>query len=103
MDLLEGEIRSSEETLADVQQKIDKLDGELKGSEIPELNKKADAAQSEIKRLQERLTGIDAEILKDKIREESGQREAGGACGQKRVTGRPEGRGLAAQRMRPPR
>jgi hypothetical protein len=59
LGLLEGKIRVSEETLADVQQTIDKLDGELKGSEIPGLNKKADAASLEIKRLQDRLTGID--------------------------------------------
>ncbi|MCX6674224.1 MAG: chromosome segregation protein SMC, partial [Methanothrix sp.] len=38
LGLLEGEISVSEETVADVQQKIDKLDGELKGSEIPGLN-----------------------------------------------------------------
>lgn len=71
LGLLERDIAASEETLADVQQKIDKLDGELKGSEIPGLNKKADAAGLEIKRLQERLNGIDAEILKDKLREDS--------------------------------
>jgi len=73
LGLLEGEIRVSEEKLAEVQEKIDRLDGELKGSEIPGLNKKADAAALEIKRLQDRLTGIDAEILKDRIREESGR------------------------------
>ncbi len=69
--LLEGEIGTSEERISGVQQKIDRLEGELKGSEIPELNRKADAAGLEIKRLQDRLAGIDAEILKDKIREES--------------------------------
>ncbi len=74
LGLLEKEIRISEETLADVQQKIDRLEEELSDSEIPGLNKKADAATLEIKRLQDRLTGIDAEILKDKIREE-GSRE----------------------------
>jgi chromosome segregation protein len=71
---LEGEIGLSEVTIADVQQKIDKLEGDLMGSEIPGLNKKADAASLEIKRLQDRLNGIDADILKDKIREDS-QRE----------------------------
>ena len=70
---LEVEVRATEELLAGAQQKIDVLEGELKGSEIPELNKVADAAQAEIKRLQDRLAGIDAEILKDKIREESNQ------------------------------
>lgn len=70
LGLLEGEISASEETVAGVQQKIDKLDGELKDSEIPGLNKKADVASLEIKRLQERLNGIDAEILKDGIRED---------------------------------
>jgi chromosome segregation protein len=67
---LEGEIAASEEVISAVQEQIDRLEGELKGSEIPELNRKADAASLEIKRLQERLAGIDAEILKDKIREE---------------------------------
>jgi len=70
---LEKEIRVSEETLADVQQKIEGLEGQLKDSEIPVLNKKADAAGLEIKRLQDRLNGIDSEILKDRIREEGGR------------------------------
>ncbi len=74
LDHLENEIKKSEETLNVSQQKIDEIEGRLLGSEIPELNRRADAAQSEIRRLQERLTGIDAEILKDKIREE-GARE----------------------------
>jgi chromosome segregation protein len=73
LDLLENEIKKSEETLNVSQQKIDEIEGMLSGSEIPELNRRADAAQSEIRRLQERLTGIDAEILKDKIREEGCQ------------------------------
>ncbi|VVB72357.1 Chromosome partition protein Smc [uncultured archaeon] len=73
LDLLEVEIRKSEEALACQQGKIEKVEGELKGSEIPELNRKADAAAAEIKRLEDRLNGIDAEILKDKIREESNQ------------------------------
>ena len=73
LDLLGNEIKKSEETLNVSQQKIDEIEGMLSGSEIPGLNRRADAAQSEIRRLQERLTGIDAEILKDKIREESCQ------------------------------
>ncbi len=73
LDLLETEIKRSEEILAAMQQKIDKIEGKLSGSEIPELNRRADAAQSEIRRLQERLREIDAEILKDKIREDSSQ------------------------------
>jgi chromosome segregation protein len=73
LDLLETEIRRSEETLAVSQQKIDTIEGRLLGSEIPELNRRADAAQSEIRRLQERLNGIDAEILKDRIRKDSGE------------------------------
>ena len=73
LSLLETEIKRSDSTLGEEQQKIENIESELKGSQIPGLNKQADAAQAEIKRLQERLTGIDAEILKDKIREESSQ------------------------------
>ncbi len=73
LNLLEVEIKKSEEILAIEQQKIDEIEADLKGSEIPLLNKKADAAHSEIKRLKDRLTEIDAEILRDKIREESDQ------------------------------
>ena len=71
LDLLEHEIKISEDLLVIEQQKIEKIEGDLKGSEIPQLNKQADNANSEIKRLQDRLCDIDAEILKDKIREES--------------------------------
>ncbi|NMC10407.1 MAG: chromosome segregation protein SMC [Methanothrix sp.] len=73
LDQLDVEIKKTEDVLGEVQQKIERLEGDLSGSEIPELNKKADCAQMEIKRLQERLAGIDAEVLKYKLREESGQ------------------------------
>ena len=101
LDLLETEIRRSEETLAVSQQKIDEIEGELKGSEIPELNRRADAAQSEIRRLQERLTGIDAEILKDRIREDSGQERHKELAARRADAGCPEGRDSAAQRLLP--
>jgi chromosome segregation protein len=67
---LEGEIAASEEVISGVQEKVDRLEGDLKGSEIPELNRKVDAAGLEIKRLQDRLAEIEAEMLKDKIRED---------------------------------
>jgi len=70
---LEVEIKKIEDVLSEELQRTERLEGALKGSEIPQLNRQSDGAQSEIKRLQERLAGIDAEILKDKIREESCQ------------------------------
>ena len=100
LDLLETEIRRSEETLAVSQQKIDTIEGELKGSEIPELNRRADAAQSEIRRLQERLTGIDAEILKDRIRVDSGQERHSELAARRAALDVSEGGDSAAQRLR---
>ncbi len=70
LDALEGEILSVEVSLKEHQQKISQVEASLEGSEIPELTRKADAAEAEIKRLQERIAQIDAEILKDRIREE---------------------------------
>jgi len=80
---LEKEIYESEAALAAVQEKIDLLEGELKGSEIVELNRKADVAGSEIKRLTDRISAIDAEILKDRIRED-GLTEKIGEIGERR-------------------
>ncbi len=71
LDRLEGEIKEIDDVQGVHQLKIDHIEGQLKGSEIPELNRKADTAHAEIIRLQERLAGIDAEMLKDKIRLES--------------------------------
>jgi len=70
LDSLEGEIRASEEMLAHTNETIARIEADLAGSAIPELNRKADAAKSEIRRLQDRIAEIDAEILKDKIRVE---------------------------------
>ena len=70
LDVLEGEIGESEATLASMNEMIGRIEADLSGSAIPELNRKADAAKSEIRRLQDRIAEIDAEILKDKIREE---------------------------------
>jgi chromosome segregation protein len=77
LEALEKEIRKTEEVLGEEQRRIEAIEGGLLDSEIPGLNKQVDAAESEIKRLQERLAGIDAEILKDKIREESSRERAG--------------------------
>ncbi len=71
LDSLEVEIRKIEESLKEHQLKIGQIEKELEGSEIPELTRQADAAGAEIRRLQDRLSQIDAEVLKDKIREES--------------------------------
>ncbi len=70
LDSLEGEIRASEQILATMNESISRIEADLSGSAIPELNRKADAAKSEIRRLQDRIAEIDAEILKDRIREE---------------------------------
>ena len=70
LDALEGEVRASEQILASMNETIGRIESDLSGSAIPELNRKADAAKSEIRRLQERIAEIDAEILKDKIRED---------------------------------
>ena len=71
LDLLEGDIQKFEEDLAQAQLKIAQLEKALAGSDIPELIAKAEAAESEIKRLKERTSEIDAEILKYGIISES--------------------------------
>ena len=70
LDRLEGEIKASEEILTASNEKIEQIEAGLSGSAIPELNRKADAAKLEIRRLQDRIAEIDAEILKDRIRVE---------------------------------
>jgi len=69
---------------------IDRLEAELKGSEIVELNRRADAAGAEIKRLTDRISAIDSEILKDRIREEGSLRRSG-RSGREGSRWRPEG------------
>ncbi|MDM7934330.1 MAG: chromosome segregation protein SMC [Methanothrix sp.] len=71
LDLLEGEISRAEDELEELHQTINRLEGDLSGSDIPELNRRADAARSEIRRLKERLEEIDGEVLRERIREES--------------------------------
>jgi len=70
LDALEGEVRASEEILTSTNESIDRIESGLSGSSIPELNRRADEAKSEIRRLQDRIAEIDAEILKDRIRAE---------------------------------
>jgi len=43
LDQLDVEIKKAEDVLGEVQQKIERLEGDLSGSEIPELNKKPTA------------------------------------------------------------
>lgn len=71
LDELEGEIKTVEVSLNEHQQKISQTEVSLEGSEIPELTRQADAAEAEIKRLKERIAQIDADILKDKIKQDS--------------------------------
>ncbi|OPY49967.1 MAG: Chromosome partition protein Smc [Methanosaeta sp. PtaU1.Bin060] len=70
LDALEGEISEVEKAEKELQKKIEVIEDELKGSEIPGLNRQEDSLEAEIRRLKERLTEIDAEVLKDKIKEE---------------------------------
>jgi chromosome segregation protein len=71
LDCIERDIRSIDGILKECQQRIDELEGRLAGSNIPELSAQADAADAEIKRFEARLKEIDADVLKDKIREEA--------------------------------
>lgn len=70
LDSLEIEVHRIEVSLAEEQQRIGRIEGDLAGSNIPELTAKATAAETEVKRLAERIRDIDSEILKDKIRSE---------------------------------
>ena len=72
LNTLEMEVQRIEETLAEEQQKISRIEGELAGSNIPELAASAALAEGEAKRLQERIREIDSDILKDRIRADSG-------------------------------
>jgi chromosome segregation protein len=72
LNSLEMEVHRIEEALAEEQQKISRIEGELAGSNIPELAASAALAEGEAKRLQERIREIDSDILKDKIRADSG-------------------------------
>ncbi len=72
LNSLEMEVQRIEEALAEEQQKISRIEGELAGSNIPELVASAALAEGEAKRLQERIREIDSDILKDKIRADSG-------------------------------
>jgi len=70
LDELEKEIKATSDALAEKQRTLEGVESELEGSEIPELTRQADSAESEIKRLSERLREIEAEALKDSIKEE---------------------------------
>jgi chromosome segregation protein len=72
LNSLEIEVHRIEEALAEEQQKISRIEGELAGSNIPELAASAALAEGEAKRLQERIREIDSDILKDRIRTDSG-------------------------------
>jgi chromosome segregation protein len=72
LNSLEIQVRRIEEALAEEQQKISRIEEELTGSNIPELAASAALAEGEVKRLQERIREIDSDILKDKIRADSG-------------------------------
>jgi chromosome segregation protein len=51
--------------------KVDQVEKELSGSEIPQLSAQADVADAEIKRLTDRIREIEADILKDRLRQEN--------------------------------
>ena len=70
LDSLELDIHAIDGSLGECQQKIDGIELELAGSNIPQLAAAAAAAEAEIKMLQDRIREIDSEILKDKIRSE---------------------------------
>lgn len=71
LNSLEMEVCSIEGALAQEQQKISQIEGELSGSNIPELVASAAQTEGEVKRLQERIREIDSDILMDKIRADS--------------------------------
>jgi chromosome segregation protein len=68
---LDKEIRTIEATLKDSDMRVEQVERELSGSEIPQLSARADAADVEIKRLTDRIREIEADILKDKLRQEN--------------------------------
>jgi len=71
LDALEQEVAAQDGSLRDCLNKIAEIEKLLEGSEIPGLTRQVEAAEAEIKRLSERIMEIDAEILKDRLREES--------------------------------
>lgn len=71
LDSIETDIRMIDGTLKECLLNIGQVEGRLTGSEIPELSAQADAAEAEIKRLEARLKEIEADMLRDKIREEA--------------------------------
>lgn len=68
---LESEIMETDALVRECQSRIDLLEKDLAGSNIPALNSQVDAAEAEIRRLQERIREIDSEVTRDRLRVES--------------------------------
>ncbi|NPV62664.1 MAG: chromosome segregation protein SMC [Methanotrichaceae archaeon] len=71
LDGLEKEIASEDGTLQRCLSRIAEVERLLEGSEIPALTRQVEAREAEMKRLRERIMEIEAEALKDSLREES--------------------------------
>jgi chromosome segregation protein len=68
---LDAEVKTIEESLRACHTRLEQVEKALVGSEIPQLTAQADAFNAEIKRLQDRIREMEAEILKDRLRAES--------------------------------
>jgi chromosome segregation protein len=71
LDSIELRIRPISHSLEDLELKIVQIERELEGSCIPKLAAAMAIAESEVKRLQDRIREIDSDLLKDKIRAEA--------------------------------
>lgn len=72
LDFLETVLEKGKKTLAGLDSKIETLEKALEGSEIPALTYRAEEAEARIRDLERRKGVIDAEITKEKLKEEIG-------------------------------
>jgi len=72
LDSLETVLEKHKKTLTELDSKIETLEKGLEGSEIPVLTSRAEEAEARIRDLERRKGVIDAEITKDKLKEEIG-------------------------------
>ncbi len=72
LDFLETVLEKGKNTLAGLDSKIETLEKGLEGSEIPALTSRAEEAEARIRDLERRKGVIDAEVTKEKLKEEIG-------------------------------
>lgn len=68
---LETKMRSFEKDISLYEEKIEQLEGDMKGSEIPKLTTLADDVEEEIRSLERRVRDIESDITQHRLKEES--------------------------------